>query len=222
MPIAPEDLPIDALRGQTIDRLVMNYGHGKLSLEAFERRLDRALEANSRETLISLASDLELAVDKAYETKKQTSLGPYIESSAPRTGDSDFMVHIFGGSSRNGRWTVAARLSMINLFGGGELDFTDARFSARETRVSIWSLFGGSKIYVPENVNAVSRAICIFGGIENSTPSNDAPDAPTLIIDGFLLFSGISVKIKKTWRDQLLGFAEHIRNLFAPTQGSRS
>ena len=31
MPIRPEDRPIDALREQTVDRLIMNYGHGHLS-----------------------------------------------------------------------------------------------------------------------------------------------------------------------------------------------
>jgi len=47
MPVTPHDRPIDALREQTVDQLIMNYGHGKLSREAFERRLDEALDSKS-------------------------------------------------------------------------------------------------------------------------------------------------------------------------------
>jgi len=45
MSVAPQDRPIDALREETVDQLIMNYGHGKLSRAAFERRLDEALDA---------------------------------------------------------------------------------------------------------------------------------------------------------------------------------
>ena len=45
MPVPPQDRPLTAVREETIDRLIVNYGHGKLSLEAFERRLDEALDA---------------------------------------------------------------------------------------------------------------------------------------------------------------------------------
>jgi hypothetical protein len=44
MPVTPNDRPIETLREETIDQLIMNYGHGKLSREAFERRLDEALD----------------------------------------------------------------------------------------------------------------------------------------------------------------------------------
>lgn len=54
MPAAAEDRPIDALREETVARLIMNYGHGKLSREAFERRLDSALAAKSHDQLIAL------------------------------------------------------------------------------------------------------------------------------------------------------------------------
>ena len=42
MPVTPKDKPIQTLREETIDTLIMNYGHGHLSLDAFERRLDQA------------------------------------------------------------------------------------------------------------------------------------------------------------------------------------
>ena len=54
MPVAPQDRPLASLREETIDRLIVNYGHGKLSLEAFERRLDQALDAQTHDRLLAL------------------------------------------------------------------------------------------------------------------------------------------------------------------------
>jgi hypothetical protein len=221
MPIAPEDRPIAALREETIDQLIMNYGHGVLSLEAFERRLEQAFDARSHEALMSLTADLDLEVDRAYTEKKKSELGRGIDTSAPQGKDSDYMIHVFGGSNRGGRWTVARTIWMLNLFGGGELDFTDACFSARETRIRMLCLFGGANFYVPENVSTVSKALCIFGGIDNRAPSFDAHDAPTLVIEGLLLFGGVRVSVKKTWRERWLEFANNVREMFAPTSAPR-
>ena len=54
MPVVPQDRPINALREETIDQLIVNYGHGKLSLAAFERRLDEALDTQSHDRLLEL------------------------------------------------------------------------------------------------------------------------------------------------------------------------
>jgi uncharacterized Zn finger protein len=48
---------LEALREETIDRLVMNYGHGKLSMEAFQRRLDEAYDAKDQATLAELTAE---------------------------------------------------------------------------------------------------------------------------------------------------------------------
>ena len=66
MPVVAQDRPINALREEAIDQLIMNYGHGKLSLEAFERRLDRALDAKSHDEILELTADLDLIADKTY------------------------------------------------------------------------------------------------------------------------------------------------------------
>src|SRR5262245_45946597 len=70
MPVAPQDRPLASVREETIDQLIVNYGHGKLSLEAFERRLDQALDAKSADALLALTTDLPLKADKAYAKAK--------------------------------------------------------------------------------------------------------------------------------------------------------
>ncbi|MFT6206787.1 MAG: hypothetical protein ACJA0T_000691, partial [Colwellia sp.] len=47
------DRPTDKVREEVVDQLVMNYSHGELSHEAFERRLDQAMAFESNEDLVS-------------------------------------------------------------------------------------------------------------------------------------------------------------------------
>lgn len=221
MPVTTNDRPLAAVREEAIDQLILNYGHGKLSLAAFERRLDQALDADSHETLAGLTTDLEHFADTAYAEKKKAELGiaPSIDRSQPQ--DTDWMVHVFGGTNRSGRWAVPGTIVMVNVFGGGELDFTEATFSAREIRIRTLCLFGGATFLVNEKINVVSRAVCVFGGVDNQAASSNEPGAPTVVVEGLCLFGGISVKIKKTLRERWLEFAAGIRGMMAPPSGGR-
>src|SRR5262252_8806324 len=134
MPVPVQDRPLNSVREETIDRLIVNYGHGKLSLEAFERRLDDALDAKSADALVALTSDLELQVDKQYAQQKRAEFGIQTEP-APYARDRSVMIHIFSGGNRTGAWTVPSEIFMLNLFGGCEIDFSNARFASPVTRV---------------------------------------------------------------------------------------
>ena len=96
MPVTPQDRPLDALREETVDQLIMNYGHGKLSREAFERRLDEALESKSHEQLVALTRDLDLRTDRQYTAQKKAELGVQLEPSyGDRVDDNDLLVNVF-------------------------------------------------------------------------------------------------------------------------------
>jgi hypothetical protein len=213
MAIASTDKPLSALRAETVDRLILNYGHGKLSLDAFERRLDLALDARTHEALISLTQDLELTTDEEYRERRESELGLRAEAAEPR--DVEHMVHVFGGSNRRGEWTVAKEIQMLNVFGGTELDFSEARFSAQTTRIKMICVFGGATLYVPEGVDVRSKAVCIFGGIDNRASSPSAGMGPTIIVEGFMLFGGAKIAVKKTLKERLIGFANMLRSTFA-------
>ena len=189
MPVNPTDKPIAVLRDETIDQLIVSYSHGEISLEAFERRLDQALDAETHETLSSLTEDLDLVVDNSFKEKKRRELGFQIDAGDAQ--DVDYVVNIFGGTKRGGPWSVPKELRMINIFGGAELDFCEARFSSQTTHIKVFCLFGGTDLYVPEGINTVSKAICIFGGIDEQVQSSNVMGVPTLILEGFILFGGI-------------------------------
>ena len=219
MPVILEDRPIEKVREEVIDQLVMNYGHEKISLAAFERRLDIAIETTTHAALIELVADLELSVDKAYvDLKKQEILSePKV---APTNYDNnaqetDYMINIFGGSDRTGSWNVAREITMINIFGGGDIDLSEAIFNHPKTEIRVYSLFGGSTIFVPETINVCVKAFCVFGGVDNRAPSLDDARAPTVIVDGYAIFSGINIKVKRSFKERFMRFADGVKSMLS-------
>lgn len=221
MTVTLADRPIDTVRSEIIDQLIMNYSHGELSYEAFERRLDQAMELANHQALVDLVSDLPLSVDKAFVESKKQDLAPnYIAGEAE---ELDYMVNIFSGSTRGGAWKVAKEIRCFSLFSGTDIDFTEAQFSQEVVRIKIFSMFSGDTIYVPENVNVVSKAFCIFGGIDNLAPSQSnartinqkGVNQPTIIIEGLSIFSGVSIKIRRSMKERFVELADSLKSMFS-------
>lgn len=215
MSVAAVDRPIDAVREQTIDQLILNYGHDKLSLAAFERRLEAALDATEQTQLLELTADLDLQSDPAYAEKKRKHL--FGVDAEQAQDDTEHLVTVMSGTERAGPWTVPSELCVWNLMGGTDLDFCDATFSARVTRVKMLCVMGGVDIKVPEGVNVTVKAFCFLGGVGNRARGRHDPDAPTLIIEGLVLLGGVDVKVavqRRSTKDRLMRFADDIRAMF--------
>lgn len=98
--------------------------------------------------------------------------------------------------------------------GGSEIDFSDAIFTTPTVRIKVFCLCGGDDIYVSENVNVISKAFCIMGGIDNKAPSIASRQAPTLIIEGVVICGGLDIKLKRTIKEKFLAFADQMKTLF--------
>jgi hypothetical protein len=218
MPVTPQDRPIDQLREETVDQLIMNYGHGKLSREAFERRLDEALDTKSHDRLLELTRDLDLKADRQYAAQKKAELGIRVDPT-PQAGDanpddSELIINVFSGTKRRGAWHVPRSIRTFNVFGGTDLDFNDATFTADTTYVMVFCLFGAVNLRVREGMRTVSKAVAIFGGVDNRASSNPDPKAPLLVVEGFALFGGVDIRVKKTPKQRFQDFAEQLRTMF--------
>jgi hypothetical protein len=222
MPVENQDRPIDVLREEVIDQLIVNYGHEELSLEAFERRLDQALDSDDASELSELVADLELKADKSYADQKREELDLVLDYDYGVTRDVEYAINIFSGGSRSGPWNVPKEIRMLNLFGAGEIDFTEARFTHPSVRIKMLTLFGGASIYVREDINTVSKIITIFGGTDNSAPSSRSSHAPVVIVEGLVMFGGAEIKIKRTIKEIFVDFADRIRGIQRPSSNKSS
>ena len=84
--------------------------------------------------------------------------------------------------------------SMLMWFGGGDVDLRGASLDPVGARLLVRTLFGGGRIIVPESWNVDLRVRAVFGGSTDLRPAVErAPDAPTLVIDGWAVFGGFAV-----------------------------
>ncbi len=211
MTIPVEDRPIEALREEVVDRLVMNYAHGMISEEAFERRLNIAMDSQDNREVADQAKDLELEVDQEFVKSKQASLG--VKHASVPLEEEESIFNILSRSDRSGRWQVPKQLKLFSLLAGSNLDFSDAEFYCPQVTIDVTCILSNETIYVPENVNVVSRAFALLGSIENSTHSVSNKNAPTIILEGFVLFGSIKIKVKRSIKEKFQAFAKNLKQL---------
>lgn len=217
MTINTQDRPIEKIREEVVDQLIMNYSHGEITHEAFERRLDQAMESKDKEFIISLTADLPLTIDSEYLAKKNNRFDRIVD--AEPSEEVEQIVSIFGSGGRSGTWQLPKLVKMISIFSGSEIDLTDATFSNGPTKVKVISVFAGDVIYVPEDINIVYKGYCLFGAVDNSAQSVNDPNKPTVIIEGFSLFASIEIKVKRTFKERMFDFADSLKELFGSSSG---
>lgn len=212
MSVILEDRPIEQVKEEVIDVLIHNYSQGIISNEAFERRLDAVIASSKHQDMLDQIQDLDAAPDDILKQHKAQQFS--VNYSQTAEAETETLINILGDSDRSGVWTVPKEIKIFTFLGGSTLDFTNARFSGPNVTVTVVSVLGGDKIYVPENVNVVSKAFCILGSVKNTAPSIASSQAPTITIEGVVLLSDISIKIKTTMKENFVAFANKMKTMF--------
>lgn len=212
MSVATKDRPLESVREEVIDQLIMNYSHGEISLEAFEKRLDIAMESGDVVAISQLAADLPLTVDSNYQQKKHNALGTH--HTTGETKELDKLVNILSSSTRDGQWNVSQHITIYNVLGSDELDFTQARFTSANVKITVFSVLGSVTIQVPEDINVHTNVNCIASSLKKNTHVEFDPDAPTISIEGKFILSSLSVDVKRTIREKWVRFADSMKAFF--------
>lgn len=212
MTVKLEDRPIETIREASIDKLIVNYSHGVISSEAFERRLDQLMKTDEHQELIDIVADLEFDADPKYDATKKHQFMP--NYGQPLEEDTTSINCILGSAERSGQWSVPKRIKVLNVVGSVELDFTDAIFHHQHVVIELISVLGSEEIYIPENVNVVCRTFGVLSSVENKSPSLAHQQAPTITIEGKSVLSSVEIKIKRTIKEKFLAFAEQLKETF--------
>ncbi len=210
MPVKLEDRPIEQVREETIDKLIVNYSHAVISAEAFERRLDDATDSESHQELVALVADLPLEADSQYTRYKDTQLGPNYRAASE--GSDDRIVSILSSEERRGQWVVPRRLRVIGVLSSVTLDFTDAVFEHQHVVIQVTDFLGSIEILVPDSVNVSTRLSGFLSSTENKSPSMGGRQAPHISVEGFSLLSSVEIKERKTMKEKLVAFANSIKS----------
>ncbi|PZG33625.1 hypothetical protein C1I98_28640, partial [Spongiactinospora gelatinilytica] len=153
----------DSNREQVAAMLGEAMATGQLSHDEYSERLDDLYTAKTLGELEVLTRDLQLGQERG----PAPAPGGAPFSYAPASGtERDNVVAVFGGAHRKGNWRVRRRLFGTAVFGGIELDLSEAVFESREVEIRIFAVFGGVELRVPEGVEVRSEGSGIFGGFD--------------------------------------------------------
>lgn len=100
---------------------------------------------------------------------------------------------VFWGDSRKIKSNNLKFGKVTALFGGSDIDLSEAEISKDGADIDCVAIFGGVTIKVSKDINVDSEGIGLFGGFDDKTGKSD--DSKAIIrIKGFALFGGVEVK----------------------------
>lgn len=202
-------------RERIIEALCEHYARDRLEMEEFERRVDRAHRARTREELRGLVADLP-SLESGPPARRAGAQGGEGSSGVPSRSDPSTPARhdlpggtvdpsrvperqtemaIWSGRVRKGAWIPARNIRAVAVMGGVELDFREALFSGEPIHIHAGAMMGGVDILVPPGVRVETDGFAFMGAFEEDTEAAGlAPaDAPLIRVSGFAFMGAVEI-----------------------------
>ena len=132
-------------------------------------------------------------------TKRNDARNRHLGRNKVDTGSlADYIddVAIFGGGVKQVLSQNFKGGNITAIFGGSEFNLREAVLSPEGCTIDVFTMFGGSKLIVPEQWEIKSDVVSIFGGFTDKRPVRQAnSDTKNIIyIKGVVVFGGLEVK----------------------------
>ena len=180
----------DAERHEVAEILRADAGDGRIDLDELDERLGSTYSARTYADLARLTHDLPTG---PAAPPARVSTGAVSPSAKPQRH-----VAVMGGVQRKGAWTVPAAMTVTCCMGGADLDLREARWTARETVLTIHAFMGGASIVVGPEVEVVMEGTGIMGGYtgpsDTMARAELTADSPVLRVRGVAVWGGVSVE----------------------------
>lgn len=206
----PADAAVDALglrasdadRERVAEALREAYAEGRLTAEEHSERVDSVYAAKTLGELVPLTRDLPAHGELHGEAQRISMAKPApARGSAggepPARSEDPKMIAVFGGAERKGRFRAGSWMKAIAVFGGVEIDLSEAVFDEPELVIHCTAVFGGIEIKVPEHVTLRGGGIGIFGGSDIRQQEGADASSPVVVIKSVAVFGGVEAKRKR-------------------------
>jgi len=178
-PSPPAILAGDQEREHSTELLTQAVVEGRLTLEEFSERVERAQAARTRDELALLTRDLPASAS-----------APAAPAAAAETRSAELApiqqrhVAAFSRLVRSGPWELAQRSEFRSIFGTITLDLSQARLPGPHVELEIFNLFGTVTVVVPEGVDVSLTGGGLFASqVIEPQASPPVPGAPKLRIN---------------------------------------
>ncbi len=191
----PAAIPTSERREAIVAKLSQAFASGRIEMEDFELRTERAMRARTEQ-------DLDAALD-GLSTPTMTPVPsvnpPEFAVDHPRRHTSKLTFVVMGGVDRKGRWTPARRHLAIAWMGGAFLDFREAVLRPGVTDVYCFAKWGGIEIAVPPGLDVDVSGFALMGSLERVAQESGSTDPrrPQLHFHALAVMGGIEVKVLK-------------------------
>src|SRR5215469_16316029 len=169
----------DAERDATLERLSAATGDGRLTLEEFSQRMNRATTAKTRAELDRLVADLPADVGAASSAIAERS-----------PARPSWHISPIGGLRVSGPWRMERNVIVVSLIGGADLDLSQAQLAAPEVTLTKVSLLGGVSVGVPPGTRVDTSGFSLIGGTRVDAGPEPGPGTPTVRVRAFSLLGG--------------------------------
>ena len=178
----PSERVADADRDRIVTLLREHVVDGRLTLDEFSERVERALRATTRGELDAVMADLPAATVGLPEP-------------APSARQSRrWHIAVLSGHSTRGRWRISGKTTAVAVMGGCDLDLRRAEIEGPEVEITAFAFWGGIKVVVPEGFDVELRRFSFMGG--RSLRVRDVPiirGSPRIVVRGFAVMGGVDV-----------------------------
>jgi predicted membrane protein len=145
----------------------------------------------------------DLKIEGTEEYKELDPTSEIVQSSAnegifTRDAGADNVLNI-ASIFANVRKTILTKNfkggEIVCIFGGAEINLSNADIQ-QPVYIETVNIFGGTKMYIPNNWEIKSEVVAIFGGVEDKRrfPSITVVPDRTVILKGFCMFGGLEIK----------------------------
>jgi hypothetical protein len=167
----------DADREAVAARLHGAAGDGRLTLQEFSDRLDRAYAARLRGELAPLTADLP-AIDRPRGTGRLRRV----------------MLGIFWDSRRAGPQPLEDEITAIALLGDAVIDLREAKAASKEITIRAYALLNDVDVIVPEGVAVELSGVAVVGDNRNmATPVPGGTSRLVVKIHGHAVLGDVQV-----------------------------
>ncbi len=182
-------LASDTERDAAIRSLSDACSAGRLTLDEFEERIDRALAARRRRDLEQILADLPVPVP--------------LTPDAMSPSRAKLSLSVIGGMRRHDRWTLPQHMVHVALLGGTCLNLGAVELPGPEATITIFSVLGGIRVRLPETVRTEVTGVSLLGGRRIDPSRAASSNAPLIRLKIFSILAGVRVDTTRDRRRQL-------------------
>jgi hypothetical protein len=174
-------------REAVVGRLRLAHLEGRLDLDEFGDRVGLAYGARSARELGQLVVDL-------------PAVPPPPEPPGAGRSSTRWVVGVFGGARRRGRWRPAGSVRAVAVLGSAVVDLTEVDLSGGgpcgdRLEVLAVAVLGGIEVLVPEGVDVELDGVAILGSKDCRVRSRPpVPGAPVVWVRARAVFGGVTVR----------------------------